>query len=132
MQKIRIILAALALVFVAGCNSAPKSPERIAHTVTASVIDTADAAIKAWADYVVRERIRVDGLFTSNDVNAPQAAASLANDEAMVSAAYRRYQDVTAAAITGASSLSNPTASVTEQIQAAVNLLVSTISTAIQ
>lgn len=133
MQKIRIIFAAFAIVFVAGCNSTPKTPERIAHTAVATTIETADSAIRVWADYVVRERLRVDQLYVSNNPQYLDAATRLAEREMKVATAYEKYQDVTAAAITGASGLSGSIdVSAHEQIQRAVSALISIVTSIVQ
>jgi len=103
MKYIRSILAAAfmlcamlapATVFV-GCQS---TPAQVAYKTADATVSTVDAAMKAWADYVVAERARIAKLPAGERMDAN---AALLRREGKVATAFGRYQDAIRAAQAG-------------------------------
>ncbi len=111
-----LLIPLLALAPV-GC-AVKKSPERIAITATASVIKTADGAITAWADHVVRRKAEIKALKATDPGASMDAASELLRNEGRVSNAYYKYQEAAKAAIAIGASSSSP-AAVSEKLSAA-------------
>lgn len=132
MNPIRnLILLAFAIgaIVTSGCSGSPKSPARIAHTTTVTAITTADAAISAWADYVVAEQRRIAALKATDPGAALEAGNRLLVNEGKVSAAYYRYQAAATEAITAGASSADPGSTTSVQIAGASTALIQLIAT---
>ncbi len=81
-----------------GC-AIKQPPERIAINAASSVILTADSAITAWADYVVRRKGEISKLKQTDVGAAMDASNELLRQEGRVAKAYYEYQAATKAAI---------------------------------
>lgn len=122
-----LLIPALALLGPIGCSSTPKSPERIAITAVSSSVQTADAAIAAWADYVVLKRQEIEKLKQTDRGAAMDAANELLKKEGRVSIAYYNYQEAAKAAITLGATSASP-GDVSSKLAAASSQLIAIIA----
>jgi len=78
----------LSLAALTGCKL---SPERVAYNATATTITTADAAVRAWFDYVSAEEQRIASLRAVDQEAAAKASEVLAAKEGKVRVVWDRY-----------------------------------------
>lgn len=116
-----------ALCVAPGCAS--RSAENVAFNATASGITTADAAISAWADYVVAERRRIETLKATDPGAALEAGNRLLVNEGKVSSAYYTYQDAARAAVLAGANASDGNQSPAARIAAAAAPLITLVTT---
>lgn len=97
-MKRDIINLWLAFVLVISCGSfagCKSSPNQVAYQTTAATVATVDSAMKAWAQYVVTERARIQAL---KPIDQGSQAADLLRAEGKVREAFGTYQSAMAAA----------------------------------
>ncbi len=110
-----------------GC-AGKQSPARVALNATGSVVETAQAAIEAWTDYVVRREKEIAELKKTDRGAALEQSSELLRQEGRVLNAYAAYQEAAKAAIAiGATSAS--TDGVAEKVAAAAAQLTALVST---
>jgi hypothetical protein len=109
---INILALAAALMGLAITNTGCKTggTNNTAHNIAETTLLTADTAMQAWAEYVVRREGEIAKLkLTDPDKAASQAHALLLN-EGKVAAAFGNYQDAAQIAIKAAAASTNGSA----------------------
>lgn len=127
MKTIIKLLTLIAIIVSLGCAT-NKSPTRIAYTATDSVLTTADAAIVAWADYVVakkREIAAVQALGGEENIGrALGMRTDLLKAEGKVAKAYDNYQIAATNAVTlGSTSTGNIEAQLATALSVLINVV---------
>ena len=82
------------VVSISGCQSTPQS---VAYKATDATLTTADQAIAAWADYVVKRQVAIAAM--TDPIAKGEANDTLLRNEGKVSAAYADYQKAAKGAI---------------------------------
>jgi len=122
-------LLALLLPLLIVCGSFTQSGCSTTSPATATAVQvgltTADAAIKAWFDYVVRERTRLDSIKVSQPAEYASGSATLDAKEVKATAAYSAYQKaIVSAASADPSDVSHAVAAATVPLLTLITQLI--------
>lgn len=101
---INILALSAALAGLAFSNTACKSggggAERTALNATSTAIATADTAMQAWSEYVVKREAAIAKLKLTDPDKAASESHQLLLNEGKVSAAFENYQNAARLAVT--------------------------------